>query len=504
MKTKPVVNRLPMYNIPDPASVLCDFYKISHRAQYPPGTELVYSTWIPRASRVKGINKVVAFGGQHFIKKWLIDYFNVHFFSRPKEEIVAEYKEIITATLGDPNPDTSHIEALHDLQYLPLHIKAVKEGTRIPLRVPMLTIVNTLPEYFWLVGYLETLFSCEMWGMATSATIGFEYLQIMTKYAKITGGEPTFIQFQGHDFSMRGMFGVEASKMSGAAHLLSFVGSDTIPAILLLRNYYKAVLGKELIGTSIPATEHSVMCANGRAEKEVILRLIKEVYPNGFLSIVSDTWDFWHVVTVIYKALREEIMSRDGRIVVRPDSGDPVLIICGDPNAEEDHVRKGLIEVLWEIFGGTINEMGFKVLDSHIGAIYGDSITLERCEEIGKRLMEKGFASTNIVYGIGSYTYQYVTRDTFGFAMKSTHVVVNGEEHNIFKDPKTDDGTKKSLTGRVKVVEEYGEIHVVDGLSMEEEYSCDHDLLEDVYIDGFLLRDESLQEVRDRIHSYQV
>jgi nicotinamide phosphoribosyltransferase len=297
---------------------------------------------------------------------------------------------------------------------------------------------------------------------------------------------------------MRGMGSLEAAEGSGAGHLLSFTGTDTIPAILYLENYYNANVEKELVGTSIPATEHSVMCAHGRDEMASYRYLINEVYKAGFVSIVSDTWDLWTVLNVVIRGLRDDIMARDGRVVIRPDSGDPVAIICGDPESDNEFARKGVIEILWEIFGGTITERGYKQLDSHIGAIYGDAITIGRCREICEKLEAKGFASTNMVYGIGSFTYQYNTRDTFGFALKSTFTVVNGEERKIYKDPATDPNKmKKSQTGLVKVVEREGVIQYVDQLSIAD-YAAfgEADLLEEIFVDGKLTRERTLAEIR--------
>ncbi len=486
---------------PYPASLLCDFYKISHREQYPTKTQIVYSTWIPRASRMDVIDHVVAFGFQAFIKQYLMWYFNEHFFNRPKSAIVFEYKRIIEGTLGVKDPDASHLEALHDLGYLPVKIKALKEGTLCPLRVPMLTIENTKPEFFWLTNYLETLMSTQLWMPATSATIAFEYRKMLEAYARETVGDTSFVPFQGHDFSMRGMACLDASKASGAGHLLSFVGTDTIPAILFMEEHYNANVDLELVGTSIPATEHSVMCAYGRDEFESYKRIITEVYPKGFVSIVSDTWDLWKVLSEVVTGLKQEILGRDGKVVIRPDSGDPVKIICGDPESDNPLAKKGVVEVLWEIFGGTTTEKGYKVLDPHIGCIYGDAITLDRCDRICDGLMQKGFASTNVVFGIGSYTYQHNTRDTFGFALKSTHCVIDGVEHMIYKDPATDNGIKKSLKGRATVYECDGQLRVLDNLSIDDQSRATADLLETVFENGRLLRDERLCEIRQRLLS---
>lgn len=277
-----------------------------------------------------------------------------------------------------------------------------------------------------------------------------------------TGFKDVDLNFLVHDFSMRGMAGVEAAIMSGMGHMTSFCGSETIPAIAGLEEYYNANAGEELIAATIPATEHSVMCAGGKEDElETFRRLITEVYPTGFVSIVSDTWDFWKVMTEYLPKLKDEILARDGRLVIRPDSGNPVHIIAGYKQEDFENWREqveafkiispiewvGAYEVLWKIFGGTINEKGYKVLNPKVGIIYGDSITLERQKEIYKRLEERGFAATNLVLGVGSYTYQYKSRDSLGFAMKATWCQVNGEGREIFKDPKTDDGTKKSLSG---------------------------------------------------------
>lgn len=486
--------------------ILCDFYKIAHRAMYPTGTEYVYSTWTPRASRMKGVTEVVWFGGQAFYKEYLIEMFNEHFFNRPKSDVIAEYARIIRFTLGDQNPYTKHLEDLHDLGYLPLLIKALPEGTIVPLRVPVMTIQNTDPRFFWLTNFVESLASSELWQPSTSATIAREYKRLLDKYQKETSDETMawFTAFQGHDFSMRGMSSLRSSILSGIGHLTSFVGTDTIPAIAAAEYYYGANIEKELVGTSVPATEHSIQCAYGD-DMKYLKRMLTEVHPSGIVSIVSDGYDLWDVLTRVVPALKEDIMARKGgpvgdKVVIRPDSGDPVKIVCGDPDAKRGTPEhKGAIQLLWEIFGGTINAKGYKQLDPHIGLIYGDAITLRRAEEIMQLLKNKGFASTNVVFGIGSYTYQYNTRDTFGFALKSTACVINGDEKMIFKDPKTDDGIKKSQKGCVAVVEDVfgGGLIVQDKLKFTE-FVCD-DLLQPVFKDGKLLIDQSFSEIRARI-----
>ena len=471
-----------------------DFYKTGHIVQYPEGTQKVLSNLTARSNKyMPNHDKVVFFGLQGFLKK-LVNDFNEYFFGRDIEEVVNEYKVFIESTLGVKEYNVDHIKELHLLGYLPLEVKALKEGTKVPMRVPMLTIENTDDRFYWLTNYIETYLSASLWKPITSATIANGYREVFEEYAENTGASKEFIPFQGHDFSYRGMGSDETAQISGAAHLLSFVGTDTIPAILYLNEYYGGDYTQGLVGTSIPATEHSVMCAGGiDNEFETIERLITKVYPSGLVSIVSDTWDFFGALENIYKPLKDKIMAREGKVVIRPDSGDPVKIICGDPEATTEHEFKGAVEILWEIFGGTTNEQGFKTLDAHIGLIYGDSITPDRQRDILETLAAKGFASDNIVLGIGSYTYNYNTRDSFGQAVKATNVVINDEETPIFKDPKTDGGMKKSAKGRVSVYEVDGELTMEDN-GIERLLP---NLLEQVFIDGVFKRLQSLEEIRE-------
>lgn len=531
--------------------LMVDFYKIHHKPMYPDGMIKLYSNWTPRASRMPGINEVVVFEIQHFIKEYLIKAFNEDFFKIDKNEMITEYKRHCQV-------DTKHIEDLHDLGYLPIEIKALEEGTLCPIGVPMFTITNTHPDFAWLVNYLESLLSCSLWQGMTSATITHEYKKILTKHALKTDEKNIdFINWQAHDFSMRGMSSVESSILSGMGHLLSVTGTDNIPAIYQLERSYNGV---GLIGASVPATEHSVMCmGNKEAEIDTFRRLLA-LYPEGNLSVVSDTWNLWVVALFYLPALKKEIMARNGKLVIRPDSGNPVDILCGLEYEEIDHrdevflldnpkavyVRnedkfyrikridklvgfdytyaevdeaevKGLIQLLWETFEGTTNEQGYKVLDSHIGAIYGDSITLARAEEICKRLADNGFASTNVVLGIGSYTYQYNTRDTFGFAMKATYGEVLKKSTNcncesimqdcdcstvdkreIFKDPITDDGTKKSKRGLLRVDSVDGKLTCFESQTSEEEQLG---LLQTVFIDGKLCNETTLEKIREKLKS---
>jgi nicotinamide phosphoribosyltransferase len=478
--------------------LLTDGYKVDHRRQYPEGTTLVYSNWTPRKSRIDEVEEVVFFGLQYFLKKYILQDFEAHFFAQPKDKVLAQYARRINNYLGKNQVGIQHIADLHDLGYIPMVFKALPEGVSVPMRVPMFTMYNTLPEFFWLTNYFETLLSATVWLPCNSATIAKQYRAILDKYALETSSIPEFVDWQGHDFSMRGMGGIEAAVTSAAGHLLSFKGTDTIPAIDFLEDFYNANSDNELIGGSVAATEHSVMCmGTDTGEFETFQRLITEVYPKGIVSIVSDTWDLWKVLTVYLPRLKSEITKRAGKVVVRPDSGDPVDIICGNPIGKNEQERKGVIELLWDVFGGKINEKGYKELIPQIGAIYGDSITLQRATQICERLKAKGFASTNVVLGIGSFTYQYNTRDTFGFAMKATYGEVNGLGREIFKDPITDDGTKKSAKGLLQIYKNAaGTYCLKDQCTWEEEKMGE---LKEVFRDGKLLKDDTLAEIRGRI-----
>lgn len=481
-----------------------DFYKSDHRRQYPAGTTEVYSNFTARSARFDKLTrkdrdaKIVFFGLQYFIKDFLINAWNENFFKMPKERVVRAYKRRMDFSLGKDAIDISHIISLHDLGYLPLKIKALPEGSCVSMGIPVLTLVNTHPDFFWLTNYIETIISSYLWKPITSATTAFEYKKTLIDYAIKTGSPREFIQFQAHDFSFRGMSGLQDAAVSGAGHLTAFWGTDTVPAIDLVEDYYYANVEKEIVGCSVPATEHSVMCMGMQdGELDTFRRLITELYPAGIVSVVSDTWDFWKVVTEYTVALKKEIMCRDGKLVIRPDSGDPVKIIVGDPQALQGSPEyKGAIECLWDVFGGTLTGQGYKILDSHIGLIYGDSITLERAQNILQGLAAKGFASGNVVFGVGSYTYQYVTRDNFGFAMKATSGIVNGERRDIFKNPKTDSGVKKSAKGLLRVERADNSLVLYDQQTETQE---NQGLLEVVFLNGKLMKSFSLADIRKRI-----
>lgn len=491
-----------------------DAYKLGHVHMYPEGTEYVLSNFTDRGSRIEGVTHTVHFGLQAFLHSWITEAWKP-FFAATEDEVAEQYDEFTLSILGPNNVGSDHIRALHKLGYLPLRFRSLPEGARVPLRVPKFTVENTHPDFFWLTNYIETAMSAAIWQPATSATIADRFRQLLDEWAIKTTGSTEGVQWQGHDFSFRGMAGIHAAAASGAGHALSFTGSDNLNVVNYVDDFYGPAEG--LVVGSVPASEHSVATAFGPSdEKGYFLRLMAQ-NPTGILSAVSDSYDLFNVLTVVLPEIKDEILARDGKLVIRPDSGDPVDILTGTLKWPEDNLRwpdstrdedtrtpaeVGVVELLWNLFGGTETEQGYKVLDPHIGVIYGDSITYDRAKAIMERLEAKGFASTNVVFGIGSYTYQYQTRDTFMSAMKATWVQVNGEGIDIFKDPATDSGTKKSARGRIAVVEKDGEYRLIDstlGDLIEHVEGTEADALQTVWEDGEFVKTETFAEIRERV-----
>lgn len=487
------------------AMLLTDGYKLGHKNMYPDGMTKLYSNFTPRTHKhfPDADKGAVVFGISYFVQKYLIEEFNNSFFNLPKEDVINSYKNLLEGYLGCDVAEqigTEHISALHDLGYLPILIKGLPEGVYCPYGVPMLTITNTHPDFAWLTNYLETLLSNALWKPVTSATTADVFKRQLVKHAKKTGfNEEFLLKFLCHDFSMRGMSGVEDAIASGMAHLTSFSGTESVPAILGAMKYYNA---DRTCAATIPATEHSIECTNAVngdiISDEDYFETMLTRFPQGFISIVADGFDYWHFLGNIVPKFKKRIMSRDGRVVIRPDSGDPVKIICGDPEATNPIVRMGSYEFLLKIFGGTVNEKGYMELDSHIGLIYGDAITMKRQREIYARLEEKGIAATNLVLGIGSFSMNCVSRDQLGMAMKATYCEINGEPREIFKDPKTVTSTgmtKKSLRGliQVKQNQKTNRYFAIDGVSKELEEKGE---LITYFKDGKQLYKPTLSDIR--------
>lgn len=484
-----------------------DSYKLDHlRISNLAGkTTRVYSNWTNRGTRIEGIDKVVHFGLQAFLQQLTETW--QPFFDADEDLVVDLYRERLKNFLA-PGIPLDHIRALHKLGYLPLEFKAVAEGTEVPVRVPTFTIENTVDEFFWLTNYIETILSATYWQPSTAATIAHSIRKVLDEAAEKTGTPAEVVNFQGHDFSFRGMQGAESAAASGAAHLVSFNGTDSLVSLDWIDHYY----GGEYLAASVPATEHSVMCAGAAVlgEKKLFGEIIN-LYPTGIVSIVSDTFDLWEVLTNFLPSYHDEIMARDGRIVVRPDSGNPVDIITGTidartPEGLDEYMKKaaagtltvqeaGVVQLLWDEFHGEINEAGFRQLDTHVGMIYGDSMTRDRIREVAERLAARGFASGNFVAGVGSYSYSFQSRDTFQSAVKATWAEVDGKPYDLQKDPVTDSGMKKSAKGRLSVQkDENGELFLIQQATPEQEAASE---LKTVWKDGEFVRKQTFAEVRE-------
>lgn len=545
-----------------------DGYKLSHAPMYANGTNIVYSNLTPRTDRIYRRDKatkyydgkLVLVGCQSALIEIVVNWNK--FFEMNKGVALAQFKMLCDNYCGKDSVRIEDLSKLHDLGYLPLRIKTLEEGTKVPMGVPVLTIENTVPHAFWLVNFLETAISNLTWKTATVATIAAEYKRMLIDYAEKTGCAMEGVDYQAHSFACRGMSGPEDSARSEVGHIASFKGTDSLGSIINAMHYYGA---KDFVAGSIPATEHAVATSNilriekqincaeyefvnaeqssifyKMAEDKVDTRLIAEVmfmyelvmvkFPTGFISYVCDSFDFWGMLTIGLPYMKDAILSRDGKVVIRPDSGDPVKVVCGfkedqyrrthngvayplhawsgavlvDYSAESipEYEIQGAVEVLCRIFGGTFttgnNGKDYMLMNEKIGLIYGDSITPQRCLEILDGMEQKGYASANCVFGVGSYTYQCNTRDTHGFAVKATYTEVNGEPVVIFKDPKTD-SKKKSAKGLLCVaLNDEGEYTLLDNVTRKVESGPSNSLITR-FEDGEFYNLTTLEDIRAKL-----
>lgn len=480
--------------------LLCDFYKAVHAEMLPHGITKSVSYFTPRMSRVDRWQEVVMFGLQGFIKTYLIDYFNENFFYRTLPDVLHEYTRIMDYTLGAGSYSYQKIEDLYNLGYLPIEIVSLPEGTLVPMHVPMFGITNTHPKFAWLPQALESLISAEMWHPMIAATVGYTYRQIVNKYYGLTCDEDIPKAKALGSFDFRGEECLQSAIKAGAGWCLSFLNTATVPTIPYLEQMYNCNCEKEPVAYGSPSTEHAVMCSNYAVDGDEITllrRLLTEIYPNTSFSAVLDSYDYWNVIDNILPQLKQEILNHNGCMLMRGDSGDCVEV-----------VTKTVFK-LWEQFGGHINSKGYKVLDPHVKAIYGDSITVQRCEKIYQILMENGFACSNVALGVGSFSFQCIeedgilkpfTRDTFSSCIKATYCEINGRPTPIFKNPK-DGGFKKSQKGCCVVAAGHdGKLFYVDGRTWEEAIRDSSNLLRPIFRDGVLFEEQSLQEIRARLH----
>ena len=401
-----------------------DSYKVSMLKQYPAGTTNVYSYIESRGGRY---DRTVMFGLQAFIKEYLLE---------PITQADIDIADEILTAHGEPFPRAmwQHILDKHN-GYLPVVIRAVPEGTVVPVSNVLATIENTDPECFALTTWLETALLRAVWYGTTVATQSYTIKQVILDYLEKTG-DPSLIDFKLHDFGARGVSSLESAGIGGAAHLVNFMGSDTITGVLYAREFYNAGIA----GFSIPAAEHSTITSWGRdgevdAYRNMLTNFAK---PGAILAVVSDSYDVFNAASKLWgEELRDEVIASGAVVVIRPDSGDPVT------------VNKELVQILDSKFGSTVNSKGFKVLNN-VRLIQGDGINELTVRSILGAFMALGYSADNIAFGMGGALLQIIDRDTQRFAMKCSSIQINGVWQDVVKDPVTDSG-KRSKGGRVNL-----------------------------------------------------
>lgn len=425
-----------------------DVYKNAHRTMYPAGTTSVYSNWVFRKSRLP-VNHATFYGLRNYLAnlqmKWGLFFHD----EKIAGEMIQDYARIMFDTLGY-HVNTGHFQSLFMTKRLPLTIRSVREGTRLPIGVPAFTVESTVPHAFWLPQFIESEFSNGFWKAPTAATLSVERRRKDNIAVEQSGGPVEMLPYLNHDFSYRGTSGQEDAIMVGLGHLVGSNGSDTVPAIARVQELYPG----SRAGRSIAASEHSVMSIGTRELEFETFERILSLYPDKAVSIVSDTWNLWKVLSDYLPRLGEKLTNRTAPLVIRPDSGDPVAILMGDPSSEVGIVRQGVIPFLLDKFSdrSRLTDYGYRLLPPFLGTIYGDAMTPERCDQLNAVMLDHFICPTNAVRGIGSFTYEYLTRDSLGQALKVTQGTVRGAGREVSKDPITSDGEKKSFKGRVGLV----------------------------------------------------
>ncbi|XZN14522.1 nicotinate phosphoribosyltransferase (plasmid) [Clostridium perfringens] len=460
-----------------------DAYKVGHMTQYPGDTEYIYSVMQLRSDRY--FKKTPIVGLQYLLKEYLMQKIE----KKDVDQLIEELK-----LMGVYHPGTEEkLSALVKLGYLPLKIKSLPEGSVVNLPNAICTVENTVPGFHWVVGFFETLL-LKWWSALATASCSLEYRNIVDKYFDKTSDNLEIKPFTVHDFGSRGCMTPEGAAFTGMAHALNFYGSDTIMTIPLLRKYYDA---KGMVIASVPASEHSIMCSYGREEELEAFNNMLDLYPTGIVSIVSDTYDWYNVMDHFTLELKDKILTRDGKTVFRPDSGDPIEIICGTIQKPIKDLSKynakelGGIRALDKVFGHTINSKGYKVLNTKVGLIYGDGMYLERYEKTLELLEKLGYSAENLVIGVGGILRNH-TRDTLGAAFKATCVKRKSKEWMpIMKDPVTDK-KKKSYCGFIGVEKRekgYKTLPIKEIKNNE---------LVTVFENGKLIKDYSWDDIKDR------
>lgn len=487
------------------ALLLSDTYKQVHDRMYPNSLESLVSYWVPRKSMFHNEEnqKMVFFGLQAFIQEYLVEYFNKNFFDVPLDEVLATYRKYLNIQLGEGNYDIDKIVNLHELGYLPLRIDAIPEGSKVNMGIPCIRVTNTNKNFAWLVQWIECILQSELWKTCNHATIGNMYYKIAKYWYEKTVDSNIDPRMAFADFGMRGMSCMNEATRCSAAWLLSANKTSSIPALPYIDKYYDADCSFNHIGIGAVSTEHSVMGANYALdgdERTFVKRLLTELYPNSSFSMVSDTYDYWNMVNNIIPSLKDEVLAHNGKLLVRPDSGDQYETVINT------------VLSLWDTFGGYLNTKGYKVLNPHIGVILGDGCTQNVVKKIYKELDRLGFAANNVIFGVGAFCFTAIfegdkmivnTRDTWGVAMKATYGKFGDKELMIYKDPKTDtDNLKKSHKGLIFVERDGDNFKATDGFLRDTyfEYSQTHEsVMRAVFIDGKMVNRESFTTIRERL-----
>jgi nicotinamide phosphoribosyltransferase len=447
--------------------LMTDSYKLSHYRQYPPGSQKVYSYM--EARKNAEFPHTVFFGLQYYIKKYLCGT------PVTKEKIDAA-ELLVNQHMGPGLFNKQGWLRLLEKHNgaLPIEIKAVPEGTVVPKDNVLLTIENTDPEFPWLTSYLETLL-LKIWYPSTVATVSYNIRKVIEMYLEKTG-DPSLIGYKLHDFGYRGASSEESAGLGGLAHLISFNGTDTLAALTTGINYYDS----GVIGHSIPASEHSTITSWGVNGELAAFSNMLQQYPEGLVACVSDSYDLKRAVQDYWgTALKYDITFRNGTLVVRPDSGDPVESVINT------------LTWLSQRFGSIVNSKGYTVLDPHIRVIQGDGCNLGSIVNILTAMEEKKFSADNIAFGMGGGLLQKVDRDTQSFAFKCSSISGTFGTRDVFKQPATD-LSKKSKRGRLSLVRRS------DGVLTTTSESPTNDELKTVYIDGDFIGITSFEQVRNR------
>ncbi len=456
---------------------LTDVYKMGHMEQYPEGTTKIYSYLHTRSD--KKYNEIVVYGLKYLLKKYFIKFIS--------DSDVDNFIKLRTSIIGDPkHPFVRKLYELLDLGYIPLEIKTFPEGTVLPAKSVIATVTNTHPDFYWVVGFFESLL-LHAWYPITVASASRKYWKLVTKYADLTCDNCNHIPYSVHDFGYRGVSSEESAAIGGSAHLIHFEGTDTISAVAHIAKNYG-----DFVGSSVPASEHSVMCLYGREDEIKAFERMLDLYPTGVVSIVSDSYDFFNAITNIAFQLKDKILARDGKVVFRPDSGIPYEIINGVKDSD------GALTCLGRIFGYTINSKGYKVLNPKVGLIYGDGMYYEEFERILNGMQANGWASSNLVIGVGGILLQSHSRDDLGFSFKATYAEINHKSMEIFKDPITDT-KKKSMKGLIKCSKTKNGYQFYDQQTWEQEKESG---LETVFLNGKLtnsFKSDTWNTIRKRV-----